>query len=643
MACPPVQLDAGPGFRVDLGPYACAFSDADRSLTLAQILALENGGQFRPVPGGLVDFGFGDARYWVAVSLRNATSKPGVWWVLHDMPVAQTFTVQLVPENSGADSARTLLSLDASNGFNARPIPHRHLVSEVALGSGETATLIISYTTEQATEMPLTAETVAAFMKRSQQEMATIIALIALVLGMGFINTIYLYSLNGRPALAYGAYVLASVFLLVHMEGYTLQFVWPEAPRLNQLALPVISVLTVVLGIVFVNVFTQTRGNTPCLHRAAWVTSVLLVCLAILSPLLISEVWFKRLVLVSVGIGTTLQVFLAWSAVKHRHPGGRFLVAGFGALAASFLFGILGYLTEGMFEQELAGIAIRFGYLTEALAFSAAIALRVRAARREHDAALREQLRLSRDRLNLSEALRRAEDDRQRAANAAQRSREALASTAHDLRQPLASLEMELSHGMAASDGIVRHLKYIDEIVRAGLEESCTPLGAGDTDPPNQNAKERFNAGIILTNLESMFQSEAARKGITLRVLPSTRNVVADPLALLRIVGNLVSNALNHAEAEKVLVGCRIRQGQHCFEVHDNGKGIVAENLERLQQPGQKGNASDGHGLGLSIVTSLASENGMTFALTSTPGRGTSGRICIAPPGSAPFQTETKT
>nr|WP_284438351.1 sensor histidine kinase [Thalassococcus arenae] len=627
-----------------MGDHACAHEDDSRALTLADMLAPEGAARMAPVAGGLVDFGFGASRYWVSVRLRNATDTAGTWWITHDIPAATMLRVHLVPDGGGADAAQTLLALTNRDRFGARPIPHRHLVSEIALQPDETAMLVVEYTTDQATEMPFFAETVAQFFERTQTETVQIAALTALILGMGLISTVYLYGLDGRPALAYGAYMLAGVALLVHLEGYAFQYVWPNAPGFNQAALPIIGTLLVVLGLFFVDRFTLARNHAPRLHMLVLFGMGLLLLLGVLSTVMIQLVWFKNLILLAIGLGTILQAVLAVLALRRGQSGAAFLVLGFGALAAAIIFGVVGYLTEGLFEQEYVGMALRLAFLFEAAAFSVAIALRVRAARRERDLALNEQLRLSEERLSLSEALRRAEDDRQRAANAALRSREALATAAHDIRQPLASMQLALTAGEAPQDRIASCLQYLEEIVRAGLDDNSAPLGTGEADPPSRYAQERFEAGIVLKNIEAMFGAEAARQGVALRVVGCGSHLVADPLALMRIVGNLVSNALRHAEPRRILVGCRRRPQAMSFEVHDDGQGIGQADLERLSLRGEKGTGSDGHGLGLAIVGDLADENGFQFGIASVPGRGTVARIEVPVLGRAwrPAPGETR-
>lgn len=629
--CPTVMLTPDTSFHMDLGKNACVFADESRTLSLSDIVAPETAQRFTPVPGGLIDFGFGSSRFWVTVALENTDASTGTWWVTHDIPVAESLNVRLQRTDPEATNGR-LLSLTDRSPFGARSIAHRHLVSEITLGPFERATLIIDYTSAQATEMPLFVESVPRFFARTQAETVENIALTALVLGMGLISTIYLYGLAGRPSIAYGTYVLSGVLLLIHMEGYAFQYIWPNWPALNQVALPITATLFVALGTNFVSRFVQSERHHPKLSRLAVPLIGILVATSAASPFLVTYDWFKHAILIFVLSGTLMQVVLATAAYLRKQSGSGALLLGFGLLAGSISFGAVGYLTEGLFEQEVAGRAIRFGFLAEAVAFSAAIALLVRATRQQRDASLQAQLQLSEDQLKLSEALRLAEEDRQEASQAAARSRAALATAAHDMRQPLAALQMALRSGAPERGQLSSSLGYLEDIVQRGLETNMAPVGAGDAEPPTGLQEERFEANLILRNLEAMFAAEAAQRGVQLTVVACSEMVVADPLAVMRILGNLVSNALQHGEPDRVLVGCRRSADGIRFEVYDDGLGVSETKLSSYFAPGNKGKNSDGHGLGLAIVYELAVDAGMEFTLTSSNGRGTQAKVGVQYP-----------
>ncbi len=66
--------------------------------------------------------------------------------------------------------------------------------------------------------------------------------------------------------------------------------------------------------------------------------------------------------------------------------------------------------------------------------------------------------------------------------------------------------------------------------------------------------------GDTLRAIRDMFAADAAVMGIELRLVPCTRSVPIEPLVMMRIVTNLVSNAIKYTEDGRILVGCS-RQG----------------------------------------------------------------------------------
>lgn len=625
--CPVAELTPDTAFRIDLGPYACVMADDGRALDLPTVMEPETGARFDPVAAGLVDFGFGTARYWVRVKLHNAGDGRGTWWITHDIPMADRARVRMVPGNGGP--VQTLLDLSGEAPFFARPVPHRHLVSTVSLGAGETAEIVIDYVTGQGTQMPLAAESVGSFIDRTQGEMAQHLLIIALVLGMGAISTLYFYSLEGPPGLIYGAYVLSVALMLAHMEGYGFQLLYPRAVYFNIHAFPMLGFGSLALGMLFVSRLTRIREHARVLHALVLVSVVLLLLLVVTAPVLLSEAWYKVAGLLIAGMTSVVQVVVIFRAMRRGQSGAWLLLTAFAATSAAIVLVATGYLTEGLFPQELAGSAIRFSFLLEAMAFSGAIALRIREARRARDRSLREQLRLTKESLRLSEAVQKAEAERLDAEEDAQRSRVALSSAAHDIRQPLTSIQMLLAEGALGSPDIAGNITYIEDILRKGLEADAEPLGAGSRDPVIEGAKETFPATLVLRNIATMFESDARQRGVDLRVVPSSADIVADPLSVMRASSNLVSNALKHANATRILIGCRRRNGALTIEVHDDGVGMSDETRMQVSQRGRKGADSDGHGLGLSIIHDLAERQGIVFSLSSKPGRGTRGILTI--------------
>ena len=102
--------------------------------------------------------------------------------------------------------------------------------------------------------------------------------------------------------------------------------------------------------------------------------------------------------------------------------------------------------------------------------------------------------------------------------------------------------------------------------------------------------------------------------------------VEVDPLALERIVTNLVGNAVKFTpDGGRIVVATRRQRAATCIDVIDTGPGIPPESLstifERYTQT-EEGRVNRGTGLGLYIARTLAEAHGGTVHATSEMGRG---------------------
>jgi two-component system nitrogen regulation sensor histidine kinase NtrY len=103
--------------------------------------------------------------------------------------------------------------------------------------------------------------------------------------------------------------------------------------------------------------------------------------------------------------------------------------------------------------------------------------------------------------------------------------------------------------------------------------------------------------------------------------LPSLRT---DPVALRRVVENLVRNAIEALDGGRgmVRVLADAPAGAVRIRVTDTGRGMGKDELDRAFEPFYT-TKPGGSGLGLSIVRRLAADLGGTLRVSSEPGRGT--------------------
>ncbi|TCS93233.1 sensor histidine kinase [Hazenella coriacea] len=109
--------------------------------------------------------------------------------------------------------------------------------------------------------------------------------------------------------------------------------------------------------------------------------------------------------------------------------------------------------------------------------------------------------------------------------------------------------------------------------------------------------------------------------------------VMGDQLALIRILGNLLQNALRYGGRHgDIGVSAWTGVNDVYFEVWDQGPGLSREEISRVFERLYKGDSSrttKGHGLGLAIAKELVQRMNGTISMESTPYKKTCVRISL--------------
>jgi len=188
--------------------------------------------------------------------------------------------------------------------------------------------------------------------------------------------------------------------------------------------------------------------------------------------------------------------------------------------------------------------------------------------------------------------------------------RRLLQDISHELRSPLARLNIAIELARTAADRDAAALRLQKEVDRlTELVGSLLEVTRAEGDPSLRRS-DVVRVGEVLRDVAQACQLEADARGCRLVVHDTvSRSLIGDPELLRRAVENVVRNAIRYAPAQTAV---ELRADDHenalTISVRDTGTGVPEELLPRLAQPffrveDARDYAPDGGvGLGLSIA-----------------------------------------
>ncbi len=219
---------------------------------------------------------------------------------------------------------------------------------------------------------------------------------------------------------------------------------------------------------------------------------------------------------------------------------------------------------------------------------------------------------------------------------------EFVATASHELRTPLTSLSGYLEMSLDPAEGPLspsreEHLRIVqrnaDRLTL--LVDQLLFLARADSHPLELD-RQPVDLGGILDDAVETARPAARAKSITLQIEEdAAAEVLADRAQLLRVVDNLVANAVKFTpQGGSVRLVARRDGDTAVLEVTDTGLGIAPADQPGLFNRFYRGTnaieqAIPGSGLGLAISQVIAEAHGGTIELESTPGAGSTFRLAL--------------
>ncbi len=625
MACAemPVALD---GDEVTLGPRM-VFALDDGASMAEQTARFRSGGfsaDLAAATAGRRDY----QPVWAAVSLTNPLPADGragdIWHITSQVYGVIALEAYLLRSDLRTEN---LLAYDIRRPFLPANFSGLRLRTDAfLLAPGETAVLMLRATFGPVRDAAFRAETPERLEQRTFLSGIGHTSFYAFSLSSLIFFVGFAVAMRSGVSLAYAGLLLVGLAFVAYLDLLFFRFLYPGQPWFH---LPFgIALLCLLSG----GGLLTAAAIAPRAGLVLRCAGVAVLALGLVQPLFPPE----PMVL----LAYALCIFMLMANLYAVSGGGRlasgrpdhagralFLAAlvAVTVLLALFLAGKLGgRLDPASLIKAVFGVVAGGVILANALSLVDLRRAHVRAQSREI-AALRSEAEAQQQRLLAQERYQKARD-------LAARRQWRLASASHDLRQPLAALRMTMDSLIHDGEPHIRDqlaeaLDYVDGIAHGYLEESRM---ADDAPPQGTDAgSEPLPLSLVIGATARMFADEARSKGLTLRTVSSGLSVAAPAMPVMRIITNLVSNAIKHSTRGRILLGARREADCALLVVADQGPGMTDTELTTFRQEWRKGDRSEGAGLGLPICFQIAAAQSWVLTVHSRPGHGTTFALAL--------------
>ncbi len=642
-ALSPILVDKVSEFHTPIAPYTEYFTDPSGSVPLEEALKREDWAPLKTtvfsdlyLPGGFADHS--NFAIWARFRVTNQSESLGIWRIDTKASSLGNFQAHIQRTNSEIE---TVANHSYGDPFSQRAVRSGYYAADIALSKGETAEIYI-YIKDWNVDLNIWLVSPDVFSEQHDQRTFWYSSFFGALFVM-FVLAVVIGGFTGwKPTAAFCALLLCGGLLIFNQLDWINQIFLPNQLHIGgALYYPLsAAILCVVLNMGY-TLFDLERFS-PTYKRVVEIYLItyflLCVCIVTLITLYIEmqvgesipmKLDWQIYMLVNRGgmLACILHLANICIAIYTRQKGGvPFLISGLAILITLFLFA---YFPD-LFSNFDAVIGLEcILVLLESFAFASVMVLRALGIKRDRDAAVLAELELMRQKLELTENLRARELDYEQALKTSEQRRSQLASVSHDILQPLHALRASLLEVRPRDEDSIQKMHeaydYLEELARDSLKDSRPDIALA-------GSREIFPVSAVLDNVVRMFEPEAKAKGLVFRYRPSEQKVSSDPIKLMRIISNLVSNAIKYTDAGGVLIATRRRaEGIHIC-VWDTGTGMTDEQLDAYSQAYSKSDHSDGTGLGLHLVKTMCDELGHEFEIRSVAGRGVKACVIVRHP-----------
>ncbi len=563
-----------------------------------QILARESQLDFNPLTSPVTNIGFTNRNYWVQFTLSNETREVKTYYLETGRPITDVVDLYQVQDGQVIKTTKNgdLIS------FHDRPFKHRKVVFPLEIAPNSQASFYLNYQSDgEVINLPLVLNDAISLVESSYFDQL-IFGFFYGILFLAAVTYLFFYlGIREKSILLYSSYVVSIALLHLSLDGFLIQFVFPEPTWFANRSLLVFAAFSAFAFGRYTQVYIRIDEFSPVLNRIFQfvLAGLILLTICILGLEAGRSVYYP---IVNAFAFTLLILSIVAIVKSHlaKVPIDRFFKIGITFLILGFIIFILNNfsLIPNSFITENAS---KIGTGIEIIFLSLSMANRIRLLKSE-----KEQMQ--------EIALQRSEESNEIKSYF-------LSNMSHELRTPLNAI-LGLSNSILSETNDPKIKSDLEVIQYSSLSLLTSINDILDYSKIEKGelklAHLEFDFHKLIQELKAVTNQQARDKSLDFiyeerNSLP--KKLIGDSTRFKQIFTNVIGNALKFTNKGQIKLSVQTEELEDekieiTAIIEDSGVGISKEKLDRIFESFIQEELNDtrkygGFGLGLCIVKAL--------------------------------------
>ncbi|MCJ8319845.1 MAG: sensor domain-containing diguanylate cyclase [Colwellia sp.] len=241
--------------------------DESNTLTISDVRNVNYAANFKLLTKDHLSLGYRQSTIWLRFIIDNTAGHQDDWLLLFDYPLLDEIELYF-NTTSGTNNQWQSLLMGDNLKFTDRPFNYRAFVAPLTLSLNQPTEFYVRIRTSSSMQIrPVVISTQAFLVEELNKEM--FYGLIYGIMLMMALYNLFLYlAVRDISYLAYVFSVVSGCIFIMALNGHAFQYLWPNAPKLANTAIPLFTSIWMASTAIFTQLFLETKKFASRLYTA---------------------------------------------------------------------------------------------------------------------------------------------------------------------------------------------------------------------------------------------------------------------------------------------------------------------------------------------------------------------------------------